>query len=50
MVILQGHTDYVMSVAIYNGKIISGSCDKTIQVWVIDSMEQIGDLLKGHTN
>jgi WD40 repeat protein len=38
---LQGHTDSVLSVAVHDGKIVSGSLDKTIRVWDIVTMKQI---------
>jgi WD40 repeat protein len=42
---LQGHTDSVVSVAVHDGKIVSGSDYETIRVWNMVSMKQP---LQGH--
>ena len=47
---LQGHTSWVKSVAVCDGKIVSGSVDNTIRVWDMATMKQIGDPLQGHTS
>ena len=51
MLTLEGHTDSVTSVAFnHDGtKIVSGSEDKTIRVWNVDTGECILTL-KGHTD
>lgn len=46
---LQGHIDYVMSVAVHNNKIISGK-DKIIWVWNMETLKQIGEPLQDHTD
>ncbi|KAJ6487419.1 WD40-repeat-containing domain protein [Mycena vitilis] len=50
--VLEGHTDYVCSVAYSaDGKyIVSGSCDSTIRIWDAESGEQLGAPLEGHTD
>ncbi|KIK66938.1 hypothetical protein GYMLUDRAFT_156943, partial [Collybiopsis luxurians FD-317 M1] len=49
---LQGHTDWVWSVACSpDGKrILSGSADKTIQIWNAETGTPIGEPLQGHTD
>jgi WD40 repeat protein len=47
---LQGHTNTVMSVAVHDGKIVSGSWDNTIRVWDMATMKQISDTLQDHSN
>lgn len=42
---LQGHTYYMRSVAVYDGKIVSGSDDMTIRISNMATMEQV-DLLE----
>ncbi|KAG2133310.1 WD40-repeat-containing domain protein, partial [Suillus clintonianus] len=48
---LQGHTDWVTSVAIsQNGQhIVSGSHDETIRVWDMKTGEAVGAPFRGHT-
>jgi WD40 repeat protein len=46
---LQGHTDWVRSVCAAGNKIISGSRDKTIRVWDMDTGECLRTL-QGHTS
>lgn len=38
-----------MSVAVNNGKIVSGSHNKTIRVWNMETMKQIRNPLQSHT-
>ena len=47
---LEGHTDWIYSVAISpdNTKIVSGSLDRSIRVWNIESGNLI-NTLEGHT-
>ena len=47
--VLEGHTDCVNSVAIKDNLIISGSWDKTIRIWELDSGKCL-KTLEGHTN
>ncbi|KIJ55996.1 hypothetical protein M422DRAFT_78458, partial [Sphaerobolus stellatus SS14] len=49
--ILPGHTDLVQSVAFSpDGKcIVSGSDNKTIQIWDAETGENVGEPLEGHT-
>ena len=49
---LQGHTDSVSSVAFSpDGRhIVSGSFDKTIRVWDVQTGGQVGNPLQGHTS
>jgi WD40 repeat protein len=49
--ILQGHTDFVCSVAITsdNKYVVSGSRDKTVRVWNLDKKTQKA-VLQGHTD
>ena len=46
---LTGHTDRVNSIAISNGKVISGSKDKTIKIWNLATGE-LEQTLTGHTD
>ena len=50
--ILQGHTDWVWSVAFSpDGRhIVSGSGDRTIRVWDAQTGDQVGNPLQGHTD
>ena len=50
-VLLQGHTEYVTSVAFSpdGTRIVSGSVDNTVRVWDADRGVQIGSPLEGHT-
>ena len=45
--ILYGHTSYITCCGIFNCHIISGSADKSIRLWSIDSSDCIA-ILKGH--
>ena len=47
----EGHTDKVISVVFSpDGKhIVSGSSDKTIQMWDAQTGAQVGNPLQGHT-
>lgn len=49
---LKGHTSSVESVSYsHDGKyLVSASCDKTIRIWDVKAMKQIGNPLKGHTD
>ncbi|KAG6328369.1 hypothetical protein ID866_10720 [Astraeus odoratus] len=49
---LQGHTDYVRSVAFSpdGTRIVLGSSDKTVRVWDAERGVQIGSPLQGHTD
>ena len=44
-----GHSDQIMQVAISDGKIVSGSLDKTVKIWDINTGELL-NTLTGHTN
>ena len=44
---LKGHTDNVRSLTMHDGKLVSGSSDKTIRVWDIEKGKV--KVLKGHT-
>jgi WD40 repeat protein len=44
---LEGHNDKVTSVAVCDGKIVSGSEDKTIRVWDMSTGKQIDTPWKG---
>ena len=50
--VLQGHTSIVWSVAFsQDGRyIVSGSLDRTIQVWDAQTGDQVGNPLQGHTD
>ena len=50
--VLQGHTDQVMSVSFSSDgrHIVSGSSDKTIQLWDAQTDGQVGNHLQGHTS
>ena len=45
---LQGHTDYVSYLIVHNNILYSGSSDKTIRAWNLDTNECI-TALQGHT-
>ena len=47
--IFRGHDDKVQSVAVHGNFIASGSADKTIGLWNIDTAESVGSL-QGHSN
>jgi len=51
MGVLEGHTDYVRSVAWSpdGQRALSGSDDKTMRVWEVESGRTLG-VLEGHTN
>ena len=46
---LQGHTDYVNCLIVHNNILYSGSYDKTIRAWNLDTNECI-TALQGHTD
>jgi hypothetical protein len=46
--VLQGHTDYVASLCIAGNKIVSGSVDRTIRIWDINTGQCL-KILHGHT-
>ena len=46
---LKGHDDAVYSVAVHEGRIVSGSFDKTIKLWSVAS-RALQATLTGHTN
>jgi hypothetical protein len=46
--ILQGHTGLVVSVALQGNTVVSGSDDKTVRVWDLQTGKQL-QLLQGHT-
>ncbi|CAE7073902.1 unnamed protein product [Rhizoctonia solani] len=52
MIVHEGHTDYVNSVAFSpDGKsVVSGSSDKTVRTWSAQSSSPIGEPLRGHGN
>lgn len=45
---LTGHTDAVRTLAVYGGRLFSGSYDGTVKVWDIDTLECL-KTLTGHT-
>ena len=48
--VLEGHTDCVSAVcALPDGRVLSGSCDKTLRVWNLTS-GACEAVLKGHTD
>ncbi|KAG1843729.1 WD40-repeat-containing domain protein, partial [Suillus tomentosus] len=49
---LEGHTDWVRSVSFSpdGTRIVSGSDDKTIQLWDAGTGQPVGEPLKGHTD
>ena len=49
VLVLEGHTTYVISAFAKDNLIISGSVDKTIKIWDINSGECL-KTLEGHTN
>ena len=47
----QGHTDRVASVAFSPNekRVVSGSHDKTVRIWDVETWKQVGEPLQGHT-
>src|SRR3990167_5239096 len=46
---LNGHAWSITSIAIYNDKVVTGSCDKTAIIWDLNTGKQL-HILNGHTD
>jgi F-box and WD-40 domain protein 1/11 len=44
----EGHTQYIYAVQMYGQHLVSGSLDRTIRIWNLDSNRLVGQPLAGH--